>query len=174
LKPLMSEYPDEVHQILAKYPPERKRSAIMALLYLTQQKTGRVSQEGMADVAEITGVSITEVASLAGFYTLFHEEPGGHYRIQVCTDLPCALRGAEKFLQLVCEVLKVNIGETTTDGLFTIEEVKCLAACHHAPVFQMQGDGEINYYEDQTLTSFKEMVNNIRETHTERSKGTNL
>ena len=159
---LINQYSDEVRHILAKYPPEYKRSAIMPLLYLAQRATGRVSQERMADIAEITATSVTEVASVAGFYSLFHEDPGGRYRIQICTDLPCALRGAETFLQQVCEYLGVKAGETTPDGRFTVEVVKCLAACHRAPMFQMQGDGEIEYYENQTLETFKEIVVGLR------------
>jgi NADH-quinone oxidoreductase E subunit len=159
---LLKKYPEEVRHILAKYPPEHKRSAVMPLLYLAQRATGRVSQECMADIAEITAISITEVASVAGFYSLFHEEPGGRYRIQICTDLPCALRGADTFLKQVCEHLGVNLGETTADGRFTVEAVKCLAACHRAPMFQMQGDGEIEYFEDQTIETFKEIVAGLR------------
>jgi NADH-quinone oxidoreductase subunit E len=159
---LLNQYPEEVRQILAKYPPEYKRSAIMPLLYLAQRVSGRVSQESMADIAEITAVSLTEVASIAGFYSLFHEEPGGRYRIQICTDLPCALRGADHFMKQVCDYLGVKVGETTSDGRFTVEEVKCLAACHRAPMFQMQGEGEIEYYENQTIESFKELVAGIR------------
>lgn len=159
---LLNQYPDEVRRIVAKYPPERKRSAVMPLLYLAQRQSGRVSQERMTDIAEITGISVTEVASVAGFYSLFHEEPGGRYRIQVCTDLPCALRGAEAFLQKVCETLGVKVGETTADGLFTVEEVKCLAACHRTPMFQLQGDGDIRYHENQTLDTFKEIIDGLR------------
>jgi NADH-quinone oxidoreductase subunit E len=159
---LLNNYPDKVRRILAKYPAEHKRSAVMPLLYLAQSETGRISQERMADIAEITGISVTEVASVAGFYSLFHEEPGGRYRIQVCTDLPCALRGATAFLEQVCGFLGVKPGETTADGLFTVEEVKCLAACHRAPMFQLQGDGDINYHENQSLDTFKEIVEGLR------------
>lgn len=159
---LLDQYPEEVRRIVAKYPADRKRSAVMPLLYLAQRQTGRVSQELMADIADITGISITEVSTIAGFYSLFHEEPGGRYRIQVCTDLPCALRGAEAFLKEVCEFLGVQAGDTTADGLFTVEEVKCLAACHRAPMFQLQGDGDIRYHENQTLDTFKEIIDGLR------------
>jgi NADH-quinone oxidoreductase subunit E len=159
---LLNNYPDKVRRILAKYPAERKRSAVMPLLYLAQRETGRISQECMADIAEITGITVTEVASVTGFYSLFHEEPGGRYRIQVCTDLPCALRGAVAFMEQVCDYLGVKAGETTADGLFTVEEAKCLAACHRTPMFQLQGDGDISYHEHQTLDTFKEIVEGLR------------
>ncbi len=83
------------------------------------------------------------MASIAGFYSLYYEEPHGRYHIQVCNDLPCAMRGADEFLKQVCDYLGIEVGETTPDGLFTVEAVKCLAACHRAPMFQVQGDGDI-------------------------------
>lgn len=159
---LLSTYSKEIDQILAKYPPERVRSAVIPLLYLAQRKQGAVSQSAIQEIAKILKINATEVASIAGFYTLFHEEGGGRYRIQICTDLPCALRGADEFLKQICDYLGVKTGETTTDGLFTIEEVKCLAACHRAPMFQLQGDGEIVYYEDQSLETVKALIEHLR------------
>ena len=90
------------------------------------------------------------MTSIVGFYTLFHDKPDGRYRIQVCTDLPCAMRGADAFLKQLCDNVGIKVGETSADGLFTIEAVTCLAGCHHAPMFQLQGDGDISYHEDQT------------------------
>ncbi len=144
---LASQYGAEIEQILAKYPPGFKRSAVMPLLHLAQRQRGYVSQQAMAEIAEITSVSTTQVGEVAGFYSLYYEEPHGRYHIQVCNDLPCAMRGADAFLQQLCDYLEVNAGETTADGLFTVEAVKCLAACHRAPMFQVQGDGDIVYRE---------------------------
>jgi NADH-quinone oxidoreductase subunit E len=162
LNELAKKYPEEISRILAKYPPEEKRSALMSLLYLAQQETGQVSQEVMQEIARILDVSDTDVASIAGFYTLFHQEQGGRYRIQICNDLPCALRGSEKFLQEICTYLGVKTGQPTEDGLFIVEEVKCLAACHRAPMFQLQGDGEISYHEDQTMDLARQLIEKIR------------
>ena len=89
-------------------------------------------------------------------------EGGRRYRIQVCTDLPCALRGAKAFLTGLCEALGIQPGETTPDGLITVEEVKCLAACHRAPMFQLQGDGEITYHENQTVDLALALVETLR------------
>ncbi len=75
---------------------------------------------------------------MIGFYTLYHDEPGGKIRIQVCTDVACDLRGAKEYLRALCQQLGVKPGETTPDGMVTIEEVKCLAACDKAPMFQSQ------------------------------------
>ena len=160
---LQERYPDEIRHILSKYPSDFKRSAVMPLLHLVQREKGYVSKADQAEIAGLLGISTTDVASIAGFYTLFHEEQGGRYRIQVCTDLPCALRGAENFLNQVCAELGIKVGETTPDGLFTIEEVKCLAACHRAPMFQLQGVGEISYHENQTIETVRALINELRQ-----------
>ena len=152
----------EIDKILTKYPPAYKRSAVMPLLFLAQREQGYISKEQINEIAEILEISSTEVASVVGFYTLFHEQPGGKYRIQVCTDLPCALRGSEEFFQQLCDYLGVQDGETTPDGLFTIESVKCIAACHKAPVFQLQGAGKLTYHENQSLETAKEIIEAIR------------
>ena len=96
-------------------------------------------------------ISITDVASIAGFYSLYYEEPHGRYHIQVCNDLPCAMRGRMSSCSSCASTWAIEVGETTPDGLFTVEAVKCLAACHRAPMFQVQGDGDIVYHENQTL-----------------------
>ena len=160
---LYNKYEKEIQRILARYPSEGKRSAVMPLLFLAQRDSGYVPAAALTEIAEITGVSATDVASIMGFYTLFHAEPAGRYRIQICTDLPCALRGSESYLEQVCDQLGIKEGETTVDGLFTVEAVKCLAACHRAPMFQLQGDGEIKYYEDQNVEITMQIVDEIRQ-----------
>lgn len=160
---LLNQYPAEVAKILAKYPADAKKSAVMPLLYLAQRQTGFITKQNLADISAITGLSITDVDAVVGFYTLFHDDPkGGRYRIQVCNDLPCALRGADEFLAKLCENVGVKVGETTPDGLFTIEAVTCLAGCHHAPLFQVQGDGDIVYHEDQTPESALKVMAELR------------
>ncbi len=160
---LLAQYAQEIENILAKYPPERKRSAVMPLLYLAQREEGYISARALLEIAEICEISVTDVASIVGFYTLYYDQPLGRYHIQVCTDLPCALRGAETFLAQLCEKLGVEVGQTTPDGLFIIEEVKCLAACHRAPMFQVQGDGEIRYHENQTVETALEVIEALRQ-----------
>jgi NADH:ubiquinone oxidoreductase subunit E len=160
---LMQKFPREVEAILAKYPAGQKRPAVLDLLRLAQKDGNSVSVQAVREIAALLGISATEVTSIAGFYTLFHEEGGGRYRIQVCTDLPCAIQGSEEFLHGLCTHLGVEPGGTTDDGLFTIEEVKCLAACHRAPVFQLQAaGGELRYHENQTLESAVELIEEIR------------
>ena len=148
---LQEKYADDIQQHLAKYPPDQKRSAVMPLLYIAQREGGYVSKHDIEDIAEICGITTSEVVSIIGFYTLYHDKPEGKIRIQVCNDLPCALRGADKFLNELCEALGIQPGETTADGLITVEAVMCLAACDKAPMFQTQtGDG-LEYHENMTV-----------------------
>jgi len=155
---LTEKYSQEIQTILGKYPSDQKRSAVMPLLYLAQGESGYVSQAAMNEIAEILGITATEVASIVGFYSLYYDEPAGKYRIQVCTDLPCALRGAENFLEKLCENLGIRVGETTPDGLVTVEAVMCLAACDKAPMFQVQSGEGLSYHENQTVESTMNLV----------------
>ena len=159
---LAEKYPEEVKKILAKYPPEQKRSAVMPLLYLAQREGGYVTKEAMAEIAGMLDITTTEVASLIGFYTLFHDEKAGKYRMQVCTDLSCALRGADKFLEELCGNLGIKVGETTPDGLVTVEAVMCLAGCDKAPMFQLQSADGIEYHENMTVDRTMELVEALR------------
>jgi NADH-quinone oxidoreductase subunit E len=159
---LLENYPQEVESILSKYPTEEKRAAVMPLLYLAQREPGYVTKQSLADIAEILDLSTTDVVSIVGFYTLYHEKPGGQYRIQVCNDLPCALRGADEFLEKLCENLGIQVGETTSDGLVTVEAVMCLAGCDKAPMFQVQTGEGLKYHENQTLESTMQLVEGWR------------
>jgi NADH-quinone oxidoreductase subunit E len=166
---LIAKYPQEVEQILAKYPQDQRRAAVMPLLYLAQREQMVVTKQSLRDIAEIIGVEPTEVASIVGFYSLYYDQPAGKYRIQVCTDMPCALRGAEKFLEKLCENLGIRVGEITPDGLITVEHVMCLAACDKAPMFQLQSGDGIAYHENQTVESALEMVDALRKKEERRN-----
>jgi NADH-quinone oxidoreductase subunit E len=155
---LAKKYPEEVKQILSKYPPDGKRSAVMPLLFLAQSEEGYINKAAMQDIAGILDITETDVASIVGFYTLYHDKKEGKYRMQVCTDLPCALRGAEKFMDNLCGRLGIKVGETTPDGLVTLEAVMCLAACDKAPMFQTQGPDGIKYHENMTVDKTLELV----------------
>jgi NADH-quinone oxidoreductase subunit E len=147
---LAEKYRSEIDTILAKYPPDQKRSAVMPLLYLAQKEYGYISQATLAEVGALIDVSSTDVAGIVGFYTLYYDHPGGKRRVQICTDLPCALRGAEKFAEGLCQKLGVKLNETTKDGEFTVEAVMCLAACDKAPMFQIQDADGIHYHESES------------------------
>lgn len=155
---LQEKYADDIQKHLAKYPPDQKRSAVMPLLYIAQREGGHVSKHDIEDIAEICGITTSQVVSIIGFYTLYHDERAGKIRIQVCTDLPCALRGADKFLEELCEALGIQPGETTPDGLITLEAVMCLAACDKAPMFQAQSGDGLEYHEHMTVEKTLELI----------------
>ena len=159
---LKEKYSQEIKKILAKYPPEQKRSAVMPLLYLAQREEGYVNKAALEDIAQMLDITSTDVAEIVGFYTLYHDEKAGKYRMQVCTDLPCALRGADRFLEELCGNLGVKVGETTADGMVTVESVMCLAGCDKAPMFQVQGPDGIAYHENMTVDKTMELVEALR------------
>lgn len=153
---LQEKYPEIIEGILARYPT--KKSAILAVMHLAQDEYGYMSQQAMDDVAEIVGVSSTHVLSLAGFYTLFYEEPVGKYVLEVCTDLACALRGADEFVEMACRKLGIKPEETTEDGLFTVKKVMCLAACDKAPMLQCN----LKYVENLDEEKFDALIEQLR------------
>ena len=150
----------ELDEILKKYPSDRKLSAVLPALYLAQREKNWLDDDDIAAVAEALDISVTHVHSIIGFYTLFRKEPNGKYMVQVCTDLPCALRGAEDFYKRVCQRMEVGPkGGTTDDGLFTVEEVVCIAACDRAPCMQIN----LDYYENLTDEQFDAIIAGLRE-----------
>lgn len=155
---LYNKYTDEIQRILKKYPADQKRSAVMPLLYLAQRERGFVNKDDLQQVGEILNISPTDVGSIVGFYTLYYDHPEGKHRIQICNDLPCALRGADLFLENLCENLGIRVGETTEDEMVTVEAVMCLAACDRAPMFQVQDQDGIRYYENQTVETALQLI----------------
>jgi NADH-quinone oxidoreductase subunit E len=146
----------ELQTILARYPS--RRSAIISALYLAQQDYGCVTEEAMREVARLLDLDPTEVKSVAGFYTLFYTAPVGRYVLHVCHDFPCALRGADEFLGHVCHKLDVQPGETTGDGLFTVEPVMCIGACDRAPVMQVN----LEFHENLTNEKIDQLLDDLR------------
>lgn len=137
----------EIEATIAKYPADRKASAVLDLLYMAQAAYGRVTTEAIEEVASLLEMDPTQVRGVVGFYSLFKEEPHGKMVVHYCTDLPCALRGAEAFLPHVCRAFGVaKAGETSPDGLFSVEEAMCLAACDRAPMMQVN----LSYFHDLT------------------------
>lgn len=159
---LSQKYADEIARILEKYPPEQKRSAVLPLLYVAQKEFGHVTHEAITEIAALLEIDPTDVGSLVGFYTLYFDKSEGKYRIQICTDLPCALRGSEVYAHQLCEALGIEPGGTTSDGLITVETVMCLAACDKAPMFQLQEPEGIHYYENMTIESTLELIEDLR------------
>ncbi len=153
----------ELDEILKKYPPDRKLSAVMPALYLAQREKNWLDNDDIEAVAEALDIPVTHVHSIIGFYTLYRKEPVGKYMVEVCTDLPCALRGAEDFYKRLCHRMGLGShGGTTEDGLFTVEEVVCIAACDKAPCLQIN----LEYHEDLTDEQIDAIIDGLRQAET--------
>jgi NADH-quinone oxidoreductase subunit E len=119
---------------LAKYPPDRRESAVMSALAIAQDEQGHLTPELMAFVASYLGMAPVAVEEVATFYTMYDLAPVGKYKLCVCTNLPCALRGATEAVAHLQRKLGVGLNETTPDGRFTLKEGECFGACGDAPV----------------------------------------
>ena len=133
------------HDIIRRYP--RPKSALIPLLHLAQEQDGWVSNEAMAHLGELVGVTPAEVKGTCTFYEMFKLHPVGKYMINICTNLSCQLLGGEELLHHAEETLGIRAGGTTEDGMFTIEDVECIAACTEAPCIQ------VNYRFGMRLTT---------------------
>lgn len=149
-------YARRIETAFAKYPD--RRSAVMPLLYMAQEEYGWVSPEGVEEVAALCEMDPTQVQSIAGFYTMYSEQPKGKFWLHVCTDLACALRGADKFYEDLKKELGVEDGGTTDDDLFTVEHVMCLAACDKAPMLQCN----FHYHENLNMDKMKTLLDKWR------------
>lgn len=149
-------YAAEIEGLLARYPD--KKSAVLPLMHLAQKEYGYMSQEAMREVAAILDLDPTHILSLAGFYSLYYEEPTGTYVLEICNDLACALRGADDFVELACRRLGILPEGTTEDGLFTIKTVMCLGACDRAPMLQCNLKFEENLDEEK----FDQLIARLR------------
>ncbi|HEX4836538.1 MAG TPA: NADH-quinone oxidoreductase subunit NuoE [bacterium] len=116
------------------------RSALLPALHAAQDQVGYLSEAAMTDVADALGLPVSEVASVATFYSMFHPGPVGRHQIRVCTNLSCYLNGCGEVLDRLCGLLGIRPGETTPDGRVTLEAVECLAACEEAPVMLVDAD----------------------------------
>ncbi len=149
----------KVAEILAKYPPSRKKSAVMPLLDLAQrQNDNYISREIIEEIANIVEIPSIRVYEVASFYTMYNLKPVGKYLIQFCKTTPCMLRGIDELIKVTKEKLGIEFEQTTQDGLFTLREVECLGACVNAPVVQINDD----YFEDLTKESFFAILDNLK------------
>jgi len=131
----------KVKEILAKYPSQRKKSAVMPLLDLAQrQNQNWISKDIIAHIAETLEMAEIKVYEIASFYTMYNLKPVGKYLLQFCKTTPCMLRGIDQIVKNCEKKLGIKMNETTEDGLFTLKEVECLGACVNAPVVQINDD----------------------------------
>jgi len=130
---------------VAKYPADQKQSAVMACLAIVQQEIGYVSTESEKLVADYLGMSPIAVHEVTTFYNMYNQQPVGKYKLNVCTNLPCQLRDGGRALKHLEQKLDIGLGETTPDGLFTLQQCECLGACADSPVLLVN---------DSTMCSF--------------------
>ncbi len=132
--PLSAEALQRIDRAIAKYPPERKSSAVLAALAIAQDEKGWLATETMDFVARYLGMAPVAVYEVASFYTMYNTRPVGRYKISICTNLPCALHDAGKAAEHLKQKLGIDFGETTADGMFTLQQGECFGACGDAPV----------------------------------------
>ncbi len=154
-----AENQQKVQEILAKYPADRAKSAVMPLLDLAQrQNQNWVSKDVIATIAAILKMPEIKVYEVASFYTMYNLQPVGKYLLQFCKTTPCMLRGIDKIIKDCEEKLGIEMDETTVDGMFTLKEVECLGACVNAPVVQINDD----FAEDLTSENFLKILEELK------------
>jgi NADH-quinone oxidoreductase subunit E len=153
---LSEELKTRITQLKERYP--QSKSALLPALHLAQREhDGWLSEEVMAEVAEVMGLPPAEVRSVVSFYTLFNRQPVGRYLVQVCTNISCSLLGAEHIVNYLERKLGIGVGETTPDGLFTLLEVECLGSCGTAPMMQVND----TYYENLTVERVAKILSEL-------------
>ncbi|MBT4803901.1 MAG: NADH-quinone oxidoreductase subunit NuoE [Legionellales bacterium] len=140
---------------LAKYPADKKRSAVLMSLRIVQDEYGYLYRELLDNVASYLGISYIEVYEVASFYSMYKLKPTGKYHIKVCNSISCSLCGSGKILQHLVKKLGINIGQTTSDGKFTLDYAECLAACSSAPVMIVN---DKTYHENLTEDKVDEII----------------
>jgi NADH-quinone oxidoreductase subunit E len=143
-------------EIIGRYP--RPKSALIPLLHLAQEQDGHVTEDAMGHIAELVGITPAEVLGTCSFYEMFKLEPVGTYLVNICTNISCLLMGGEELLHHAEEKLAIKAGNTTPDGLFTIEEVECIAACTEAPCLQVN----YRYANKVSNEDFDQLVDDLR------------
>jgi NADH-quinone oxidoreductase subunit E len=136
---------------VAKYPPDQKQSAVMACLAIVQHEQGWVSQEAEAAIAAHLGMAPIAVHEVTTFYNMYNQQPVGRFKLNVCTNLPCALRNGEGALQHLCSRLGVEPYGTTEDGVFTVQPSECLGACADAPVMLVNDREMLSFMDEARL-----------------------
>lgn len=153
-----------IQKIIKRYPPGKQKSAILPVLHIAQAEfEGWLSAPVMDKVAEILSIQSIEVYEVASFYTMFNLKPVGKCVIEVCRTGPCWLMGAEDIVKYIEKKLNIKEGETTSDGMFTLKTVECLASCGTAPMMQV---GQ-TYHENLSCDKVDEVLDNYKDTTTE-------
>ena len=143
---------------VAKYPADQKQSAVMACLAIVQQEQGHVSPDSEQAVADYLGMPAIAVHEVTTFYNMYNQQPVGRYKLNVCTNLPCQLRGGQHALHHLEQRLGVEMGGTTADGLFTLQQSECLGACADAPVMLVNDRQMLSFMSPERLDELVELL----------------
>ncbi len=155
----------EIDRIVAQYPKERKKSALLPVLHIAQKDThGWLTTETMDKVASILEIKPIEVYEVATFYTMYFTKPVGKYVIEVCQTGPCMICGSDKIIAYLESKLGIKVGQTTSDNIFTLKTVECLGACGYAPMFQIGED----YYENLTEEEVDKIIHELGSKHSDK------
>ena len=148
----------EMESHLTKYPPDRKRSALIPLLFVVQRERGYVDNSGVNFLAKFLDLEVTDIWETATFYSMFNFKPIGKYHIQMCKTLSCRIMGEPEITEHICSKLGIHVGETTPDGRFTVSRVECLGSCGTAPMMQIGFD----YHEDLTTEKVDKLLDSLK------------
>lgn len=152
---------DKIDQWRTKYPANQQRSAVLFALRVVQEENGGwLTKDLMEEVAHYLNLPLIAVFEVATFYSMYDLKPVGRHKIKICTSITCMLRGSDKIISHLRDRLAVNVGETTSDELFTLKEVECLAACGNAPVIQVD---DKHYFEDITPEKIDLIIDELHE-----------
>lgn len=152
---MMARFQNEI----AKYPNDKKQSAVMACLSIVQQELGWVSAESEAVIAKVLDIPEIAVHEVTTFYNMYNQKPVGKYKLNVCTNLPCLLRDGYEALHHLEKKLGIKVGETTSDGLFTLQQTECLGACADSPVMLVNDRCMCSFMSNQKID---ELVDGLR------------
>ena len=158
-RPYFEDKQDVLQEILGRYPEYGRRSAVMPLLWEVQRGERYISEARVVEIADILGITATEVRGVMSFYSTYHGEPVGKYHLQVCSTLSCKLAGSDEMCDHLEEKLGLVPGETDAEGHFSLQKVECLGACTTAPVLQVND----TYYERMTRSDVDELIAELRE-----------
>ena len=154
------EFPEDAKRrfeyILTRYP--NKEAALLPTLHLAQEVWGWISPETVMYVSELLDLSPANVFGVVSFYNMYNQKPVGKYHLQVCTNLSCMVTNAYDIYDNLCDRLKINPGQTTSDGLYTVTEVECLGSCGTAPVVQVNND----YHENMNVEKMNELLGKLK------------
>lgn len=150
----------KLEDIKSRYP--NPQAALLPVLWMIQEKEGWISEDSMKYAGDLLSVPYEHVLGVVTFYTMFNKKPRGKFHLQICTNVSCMLRGGYELFKYASDNLGIGNNETTSDGMFTIEEVECLGSCGTAPMMQVNNK---EYYENLDLEKFSKIIDDFKNNH---------